>query len=47
MTKISSGKIVNLLSNDSSQIELALYFVNYIWVRVEVFVEMLDLLFFL
>ncbi|CAF1162569.1 unnamed protein product [Adineta ricciae] len=31
MTKISSGKIVNLLSNDSSQIEYALYFVNYIW----------------
>ncbi|CAF1332047.1 unnamed protein product [Didymodactylos carnosus] len=29
---MSSGQIINLLSNDVSQIEPALYFINYIWV---------------
>ncbi|CAF4420884.1 unnamed protein product, partial [Adineta steineri] len=31
MNNISSGKIMNLLSNDAGQIELALYFINNLW----------------
>jgi hypothetical protein len=32
MNTISSGKIVNLLANDAGQIEIALFFINYLWV---------------
>ncbi|CAF1404953.1 unnamed protein product [Rotaria sordida] len=28
---ISSGEITNLLSNDATQIEMALFFINYLW----------------
>ncbi|CAF1094580.1 unnamed protein product [Didymodactylos carnosus] len=31
MNKTSSGQITNLLSNDASQIEMALIFINYLW----------------
>jgi len=33
MNNLGSGQITNLLSNDASQIELALYFIHYIWVN--------------
>jgi hypothetical protein len=36
MNALSSGKIVNLLSNDAGQIEIALFFVNYLWVSLYV-----------
>ncbi|CAF5224028.1 unnamed protein product, partial [Rotaria magnacalcarata] len=29
---ISSGEITNLLSNDATKIEMALFFINYLWV---------------
>ncbi|CAF0978516.1 unnamed protein product [Rotaria sordida] len=32
VNSVSSGEITNLVSNDASQIELALYFVHYLWV---------------
>jgi hypothetical protein len=33
---LSSGKIVNLLSNDAGQIEMALIFINFLWVSEQV-----------
>jgi hypothetical protein len=32
MNNLSSGEITNLISNDASQIELAFYFIHYLWV---------------
>ena len=32
MNNLSSGHITNLISNDASQIEMAFYFIHYLWV---------------
>ena len=32
MSDMSSGKITNLLANDTRQIELLHYYINYLWV---------------
>jgi len=32
MNNFSSGEIMNLLANDANKIELAHYFLNYLWV---------------
>ena len=33
MNVISSGEITNLLSNDANKAQMALYFMNYLWVK--------------
>ena len=32
MSDMSSGKITNLLANDTHRVELLHYFINYLWV---------------
>jgi hypothetical protein len=34
MNDITSGEITNLVANDARMIEMAVYFFNYIWVRL-------------